>query len=144
MHVARNNFSPVNVARTSKNVGQMGMPGLHVYQALPIIILPHAFLFINSSGTKVIKYGTKFQQALKPSNLSKAFSIIKKLSIKYVLVRITETLLHCIKHWYCNLSGIRRLLHDNDMFFTTALLLVIRVAADFEDREVNSQSPQPN
>ena len=53
------------------------LKSLHVYQALTII-LPRTFLFTKqsdfkkASGTKVLKYGTKFQQALKPNNLSKA------------------------------------------------------------------------
>ena len=64
----------------------------------------------------MLKYGTKFQQAFKPNNLSKALKYVK-IILKYVLVRITETLLHSIKHWYCNLGGIRHKLQDNDMFF---------------------------
>ena len=53
------------------------LKSLHIYQALPII-LPNTFLFPKhsdfkkASGYKVLKYGTKFQQALKPNNLSKA------------------------------------------------------------------------
>ena len=42
---------------------------------------------------------------------------MQKLSIEYVLVCITKTLIYSIKHWYCNLGEIRHLLHDNNMFF---------------------------
>ena len=47
---------------------------MYDYQALPII-LPCTFLFAKqsdfktASSTKVLKYGTQFQRALKPSNL---------------------------------------------------------------------------
>ena len=50
------------------------LKNVHVHQALPTI-LPYTFLFTKqpdfkkASGTKVLKYGTKFQQALKPNNL---------------------------------------------------------------------------
>ena len=53
------------------------LKSVHVHQALPTN-LPYTFLFTKqpdfkkASGTKVLKYGTKFQQALKPSNLLKA------------------------------------------------------------------------
>ena len=42
---------------------------------------------------------------------------MQKLSVKCVQVRITETLMRNIKHWYCNLDGIRHMLHDVDMLF---------------------------
>ena len=57
---------------------------LHVFQALPII-LPYAFFFTKqldfkkASGTKALKYGTKFQQALKSNDLSKALKYLIKI-----------------------------------------------------------------
>ena len=65
----------------------------------------------------MLKYETKFQKALKPNNLSKALKYHIKLSIKYMLVRITETHMQSMKHLYCNLGGIRHMLHENDMLF---------------------------
>ena len=59
---------------------------VHDRQALPMI-LPCIFLFTKqsdfkkASGTKVLKYGTKFQQALKPNNFLKA----SKCHIKIIL-----------------------------------------------------------
>ena len=59
------------------------LKSVHVYQALPAI-LPYTFLFTKqpdfkkASGTKVLKYGTKFQQALKPNNLFKSFKVSYK------------------------------------------------------------------
>ena len=46
----------------------------------------------------MLKYETKSQKALKPNNLSKALEYQIKLSIKYMLVRITKTLMQSIKH----------------------------------------------
>ena len=92
------------------------------HQALPII-LPCTFLFTKqsdfekASGTKLLKYGTKFQQALKPNNLFKALKYHLKLPIECVLVCITETLIYSIKHWHCNLGEICHMLHDNDILF---------------------------
>ena len=57
---------------------------VHDHQALPII-LPYTFLFTKqsnfkkTSGTKVLKYGTKLQQALKPNNLLKDLKYHKKI-----------------------------------------------------------------
>ena len=53
------------------------LKNVHDHQALQII-LPHTFHFTKqsdfkkASGTMVLKYGTKFQQALKPNILLKA------------------------------------------------------------------------
>ena len=53
------------------------LKNVHNHQAL-LIILSYTFLctkqsdFKKASGIKVLKYGTKFQQALKPNNLLKA------------------------------------------------------------------------
>ena len=44
------------------------------------------------------------------------------------------------KDWICNLGEIRHSLHDNDKTHSA----VIKVTADLEDREVNSQSLLPN
>ena len=58
------------------------LKSVHVHQALPI---PYTFLFTKQSdfkkalGTKVLKYGTKFQQALKPNNLLKALKYHTKI-----------------------------------------------------------------
>ena len=47
--------------------------------------VPYTFLFTKqpdfkkASGTKVLKYGTKFQQALKPNNLLKALKYHTKI-----------------------------------------------------------------
>ena len=60
------------------------LKSVHVHQALPTI-LPYTFLFTKqpdfkkASGTKVLKYGTKFQQALKPNNLFKALKYHTKI-----------------------------------------------------------------
>ena len=60
------------------------LKSVHVHQALPTI-LPCTFLFTKQpdfkkvSGTKVLKYGTKFQQALKPNNLLKALKYHTKI-----------------------------------------------------------------
>ena len=60
------------------------LKSVHVHQALPTI-LPYTFLFTKqpdfkkASGTKVLKYGTKFQQSLKPDNLLKALKYHTKI-----------------------------------------------------------------
>ena len=56
--------------------------------------------------------------SIKTKQSFKKFKVsCKKLSIRCFLVRIAKTIMHSIKHCYCNSDGVRHRLHDNDISF---------------------------
>ena len=99
------------------------LKSVHVHQALPTI-LPYTFLFTKqpdfnkASNTKVLKYGTKFQEALKPNNLLKALKYHTKIiywictSMYYRNFNILYKTLVLQFGWNLSLASWQRYVYD--------------------------------